>query len=97
MLWTLRFEWPSGAQFVFNCYLHWNTLVIRAGYEMGHFLFIKEGVTQGDPLAMVVYGLVILPLIRFFGRPTPASPSPGMRMTLGREAPSGGSGSIWTT
>ena len=31
---------------------------------MGHFLHIKEEVTQGDPLAMIVYGPVILPLIQ---------------------------------
>ena len=31
---------------------------------MYHFLFIKRGVTQRDPLVMVVYGLRISPLIR---------------------------------
>ena len=28
------------------------------------FLHIKEGVTQGDPLAMIAYGIWVLPLIR---------------------------------
>ena len=37
---------------------------VRGGDETGHFLFRKEGVTQGDPLAMVAHVLVILPLIR---------------------------------
>ena len=64
MLWAVRFKWPSGAWFAFNCYRHWYTLVIRAGYGPGHFLFSKEGVTQGDTLEMVVYGLGITPLIR---------------------------------
>jgi hypothetical protein len=27
-------------------------------------LYSKEGVTQGDPLSMFAYGIVILPLIR---------------------------------
>ena len=27
MLWAVRNEWPSGAQFNFNCYRHWATLV----------------------------------------------------------------------
>ena len=29
MLWAVRHKWPSGAQFTFNCYLHWATLVVR--------------------------------------------------------------------
>ena len=52
-----------GAQFSFNCCHHWATLVIRTGDGAGHFLYSKEEVTQGDPLAMVEYGLGILPLI----------------------------------
>ena len=64
MLWAVRHEWPSGEQFEFNCYRHWATLVIRAGDGTGHFLYSKEGVTQGDTLTMVAYGMGILPLIR---------------------------------
>ena len=30
----------------------------------GHFLYIKEGVMQGDPLTMIPYGLRFIPLIR---------------------------------
>jgi hypothetical protein len=29
MLWHVRHEWPSGAQYSFNCYRHWSTLVIQ--------------------------------------------------------------------
>ena len=61
MLWAVRHKWPSGARFAFNCYYHWSIMAIRAGDGMGNFLFSKEGVTQGDPLAMVTYGLGILP------------------------------------
>ena len=64
MLWAVRFEWLGGARFAVNCYHHWSTLMVRAGDGMGHFLFSKEGVTQGDPLVMVAYGLGILPLIQ---------------------------------
>ncbi len=64
MLWTVRHEWPSGARFTFNCYKHWSILVIRGNNGTAAFLFSKEGVTQGDPISMVVYGLAVLPLIR---------------------------------
>ena len=46
ILWDFRHEWPSGAQFTFNCYRHWAMLVVRdIGGELGHFLHSKEGVT----------------------------------------------------
>ena len=63
MLYTVRHEWPSGSRFVFNCYKHYAILVIR-GKDAAAFLFSKEGVTQGNPLAMVCYGTGFLPLIR---------------------------------
>ena len=65
MLWDVRQEWPSGAQFTFKYYRHWATLVVRdIGDGSGHFLHSKEGVTQGYPLAMIAYGIGVLPLIR---------------------------------
>ena len=64
-LWDVRYKWPSGTQFTFNCYRHWATLVVRdTGDGSGHFLHRKEGVTQGDPLTMIAYGIGVLPLIR---------------------------------
>jgi hypothetical protein len=57
-------EWPSYAKFAFNCYRHFVVLVIRSqdGKSMA-FIFSKEGVTQGDALAMAAYGVGLLPLI----------------------------------
>ena len=61
MLWSLRHQWPSGAQFTFNCYRHWSTLVVPdTGNGSGHLLHSKEGVTQGDPIAMIGYGIGVL-------------------------------------
>ena len=64
MLWAVRHEWPSGARFVFNCYRHSSTLVLRGNNGEANFLYSKEGVAQGDPPSMFAYGLGILPLIR---------------------------------
>ena len=72
MLWSVRHEWRSGAQFTFNCYRHWATLVVRKTEDgSGHFLHSKEGVTQGDPLAMIAYGITVLPLIRVLRKDHP--------------------------
>ena len=65
ILWTVRHLWPAGARFAFNCYRHWSHLMIRRddGYD-GYWLTSEEGVTQGDPLSMVLYGIGMLPLTR---------------------------------
>jgi Reverse transcriptase (RNA-dependent DNA polymerase) len=72
MLWVVSHEWPSGARFVFNCYRHYTTMVIRSNDRTGAFILSKEGVTQGDPLSMVVYVLGLLPLIRQLKQAFPA-------------------------
>jgi hypothetical protein len=72
MLWIIRHEWPAGARFTFNCYKHWGTLVIRTNDGTGTFIFSKEGVTQGDPLSMFVYGMGLLPLIRVLKKSFPS-------------------------
>ena len=64
-LWTIRHLWPSGARFTYNCYKHWTMLVLRGEDGAIIILYSKEGVTQGDPLAMIVYGVGMLPLTRY--------------------------------
>jgi hypothetical protein len=63
MLWTVHHKWPSGARFAFNCYRHWSILVCRKYNGTAHLLHSKEGVPQGDPISMVAYGILLLPLI----------------------------------
>eukprot|EP00978_Attheya_sp_CCMP212_P005533 scaffold12431_cov57-Attheya_sp.AAC.8 len=71
MLWTVRHIWPSGARFLFNVYRHWSTLIIRGvdGKALG--IPSREGVTQGDPIAMMAYGLIMLPFIKQLKREHP--------------------------
>ena len=64
MLWTVRHLWPSGARFTFNCYRHHTALFVRTLQGEANIIPSREGVTQGDPLAMIAYGIAILPLIR---------------------------------
>ena len=38
ILWAVRYEWPSGARFTYNCYRHWATLVVKNTEDgSGHF------------------------------------------------------------
>ena len=58
MLWTFRHLWPSGACFVFNCYCHWSSPVLRNGNRTASFMHSRVGVMQ------VAYGIGVLPLIK---------------------------------
>ena len=62
MLWTVQHCWPAGARFAFNCYKHWAQLLLRQPGEPPVTILSREGVTQGDPLSMVLYGITLVPL-----------------------------------
>jgi hypothetical protein len=61
MLWTVRHRWAAGARFAFNCYRHSAQLILRRKGQTGYTLLSREGVTQGDPLSMALYGLALVP------------------------------------
>ena len=65
MLWTIRHLWPSGSRFTFNCYRQHCQLVVRYRKDECQILHSKEGVSQGDPLSAVIYGLALVPLSKF--------------------------------
>jgi hypothetical protein len=71
MLWTTRHRWVSGARFAFNCYRHAIQLVLRRPGDSCYILLSREGVTQGDPLAMVLYGLALVPLAEMLREAVP--------------------------
>ena len=57
---NIRHICPSLSIILINCYRMPARLYVAGSLELSS----EEGVTQGDPLAMVMYGLALLPLIR---------------------------------
>ena len=62
MLWTVWHCWPAGARFAFNCYRHWEQLLLLQPGESLVTILNREDVTQGDPLSMVFYWISLVPL-----------------------------------
>ena len=46
---------------MFNCYKHWAQLLLRQTGEPQVTILSREGVTQGDPLFMVLYVITLVP------------------------------------
>ena len=64
MLWMVHHLWMSKARFVFNCYHHWSLIVFLNWNGMAGLLHSREGFMQGKPLAMIAYGIGVLPMIK---------------------------------
>ena len=62
MLWTVQHRCPRLATYALNCYRHAKRLIVRDPGGEPIIILSEEGVTQGDPLAMVLYGMMLLPL-----------------------------------
>ena len=62
-LWTVRHCCPARVRFVFSCYRHWAQLIIRQPGEPPVTILIQDGVTQGDPLLIVLCGITLVPLV----------------------------------
>ncbi len=69
--WRAHQKWPVGAQFVVNCYQHSAQLIVRCKGKPSHTILSAEGVTQGDPLLMVLYGLALIPLVDQLAKEVP--------------------------
>jgi hypothetical protein len=63
-LWHARLLWPRCARFLFNTHRGHTMLVMYKALGKPSILYRQDGTTQGDPLAMLLYGLATLPLIR---------------------------------
>ena len=64
MLWTVQYRWLSGARFAFNCYRRWLKFLLRQPGEPPVTILSREGVNQGDPLSMVLYGITLVPIAK---------------------------------
>ena len=67
-LWNARIYWTRGSRFLFNSYRGYAILALRSSSQV-HYLFSKEGCTQGSGCAMQAYAIGILPLIRKLKKP----------------------------
>ena len=64
MLYTIKHLWPKASRFKFNCYKHFFQLIIRNPNKLADTIQSQEGIQQGDPLAMLLYGISLTPLIK---------------------------------
>ena len=62
MQWTVQQRWLVEERFTFNYYRHWAQLLLRQPGEPPVTVLSREGVTQGDPLSMVLYGITLASL-----------------------------------
>jgi hypothetical protein len=60
-LMNARIQWPRCSRFLFNTYKGHSALKVQDATEL---LYSQEGVTQGDPLSMLMYALAVMPLIQ---------------------------------
>jgi hypothetical protein len=67
-LWNARIFWTRCSRFLFNSYRGYAILVLRSSSQV-HYLFSKEGCTQGSGCAMQAYAIGILPLVRKLKNP----------------------------
>ena len=76
MMWTVRHPWTAGMRFAFNWYRDWAQLILCQPGEPPVTIMIQEGVTQGYPLSMVLYGITLLHLEEEVREPDPGLLSP---------------------
>ena len=58
MMWNVRHRWPGRARFSFNCYRYSVHLLVHCPRELEmKVLMIREGLTHGYPLSVVIYGM----------------------------------------
>ena len=60
MLRTFQHHWMMGVRFAFNCYIHCAKLLLLQPGNIPVILLIREGVTWGYHISMVLYGIALV-------------------------------------
>ena len=66
LLWNTCELWLRCLRFIINTYRGWSPLLMKG---LSQLLYSEEGVTQGDPLSMILYAVGTLPLVHYVGDP----------------------------
>ena len=61
--WNARVLRHRCSRLLFNTYRGYASLLVQGGNAVSNRLLSKEGVTQGDPLSMMLYAVAVLLLI----------------------------------
>ncbi len=76
MLWNVAHLWNRGSWFAFNWYRHWVCCLVWSELGMqAMVIHSKEGIMQGDCLAMSLYGVALMPLCVQDVRRNPQGPA----------------------
>ncbi len=63
MLWNVAHLWNCGSRFAFSRYCHWVPCLVQTKPSVPPIVIhSKEGITQGDCLAMSLYKVALMPL-----------------------------------
>ena len=61
----MRLDWPQAAMYCFNCYQGCPPILVRSEDEAKSlWMWSQEGTQQGCPLAMAMFGVATLPLVK---------------------------------
>ena len=66
----------GGSRSALNFYRHWGQLLLRQTGEPPVKILSREGVTQGHPLLIVLYGITLIPLAKELRAADPGLLSP---------------------
>ena len=62
ILWTVHHLCQARSRFAFNCYRNWAQLLLHQPGDAPVIILSQEGVTHDDPLLMVLFRIIFVPL-----------------------------------